>query len=110
MVETDATSLYMFYGLLNIPTLEQVFNKSNLRARAVAIQCDGWCRAFGTNYATIQPCLGASLKVYGVYLTPEEVALMNQDRMMADAVRMGNRKMRIDLNTNAAGGSGLRIM
>ncbi len=44
------------------------------------------------------------------YVTPEEAALMNQDRMMAEAVRMGNRKMRIDLNTNAAGGSGLRIM
>jgi len=29
--------------------------------------------------------------------------------MMADAARMGNRRMRIDLNTNT-GGSGLRIM
>ena len=43
------------------------------------------------------------------YITPEESALLKQDQMMADAARMGNRRMRIDLNTNT-GGSGLRIM
>lgn len=43
------------------------------------------------------------------YITPEESALLRQDQLMSDAARMGNRRMRIDLNTNT-GGSGLRIM
>lgn len=86
----------MFYGLLNLPVLVHKFIplyresgetedalrlrvEQDLRARAVALTAEGWCRTFGKDYATIQRQEGHQLKTYGVYLTPLEVQLCDQE-------------------------------
>jgi hypothetical protein len=60
----------MFYGLLNLPVLVAKFKplyrvdkepdkdleariEKDLRSRAIALVCEGWCRTFGRHYATI---------------------------------------------------------
>jgi hypothetical protein len=79
----DGNMLFMFYGLLNINKLAEIFKgcfkadsieavAADLRSRAVALELDGWGRTFGSKYATIEPIYGVKLRTYGIYLSKQE--------------------------------------
>ena len=55
------------------------FVEQNLRLRSIPLVTEGWARTFGRHHATVQRKEGAELKTYGVYLTPQEAALCDEE-------------------------------
>ena len=89
MVDSETTSLYMFYGMLNLNKLTDVLpfppeletkeaRYADLKSKAVALTCNGYSRVFGQHHASIQADPLGQIKTFSVLLTPEQSAFTDQ--------------------------------
>ena len=83
MVEDSGTTLFMFYGMLNLNKLAKLLpfpselsskeaRLADLKSKAVALTCPGFTRVFASRHASIQANPLGQIKTFGVLLTQEQ--------------------------------------